>query len=63
MLCCFKSNPGEQHWIAAKKILRYLKKTVDFGIIYSFISNKNNFSSLIANSDWASDQNERKKYK
>ena len=30
----FCSNPGEEHWIAAKRILRYVKGTMDYGIRY-----------------------------
>ena len=62
LLSRFKSNPGEQHWIAAKRILRYLKKTADLGIIYRPLSNKIDFNSLIAYSDadWAGDQDDQK---
>lgn len=58
----FKSNSGESHWRATKKILRYLKKTADLGIIYRPLSSKDNFNSLIAYSDadWAGDQDDRK---
>jgi hypothetical protein len=28
----FSNNPGKQHWMAVKRILRYLKETVKFGI-------------------------------
>lgn len=34
LLSRFKSVPGEQHWVAAKKILHYLRKTSEQGIIY-----------------------------
>ena len=27
-------NPTSNHWRAAKKVLKYLKCTIDFGIIY-----------------------------
>jgi len=30
----FNNAPGQQHWIAAKRILRYLKGTRDLGIVY-----------------------------
>ena len=30
----FCSNPGEEHWKAAKRILRYIKGTIDFGITF-----------------------------
>ena len=28
----YSNNPGRQHWMAVKRILRYLKETVNFGI-------------------------------
>ncbi|KAM1627938.1 hypothetical protein COP1_016316 [Malus domestica] len=30
----FQSNPGESHWIAAKKVLRYLQRTKEFMLMY-----------------------------
>lgn len=33
--CCkFSSNPGPQHWVAVKQILRYLRGTIDIGIVF-----------------------------
>ena len=29
-------KPKESHWLAAKRILRYIKVTMDFGILYSY---------------------------
>jgi len=34
-LSCFVSNYGMEHWTAVKRILRYLHKTIDHGIVYS----------------------------
>jgi len=46
------------HWVAAKKILRYLQGTVDLGIKYQ----KENYLSLVglSESDYASDKIDRK---
>ena len=30
----FKSNPGIKHWMAVKRILRYLKRTTDYVLCY-----------------------------
>ncbi|XP_043702992.1 secreted RxLR effector protein 161-like [Telopea speciosissima] len=30
----YLSNPGEAHWVAAKKVMRYLKGTKDFMLTY-----------------------------
>ena len=30
----YLSNPGLQHWTAAKRVLRYLKKTKDYVLTY-----------------------------
>jgi transposase InsO family protein len=34
LLSRFGSNPGWEHWMAAKRVLRYLKGTTDYGITY-----------------------------
>jgi hypothetical protein len=31
----YMSNPGDDHWHALKRVLRYLKSTMSFGIHYS----------------------------
>ncbi|CAG7853922.1 Retrovirus-related Pol polyprotein from transposon TNT 1-94 Includes: RecName: Full=Protease; Includes: RecName: Full=Reverse transcriptase; Includes: RecName: Full=Endonuclease [Serendipita indica DSM 11827] len=37
VLCRYNSNPGEQHWNAAKHVLRYLKGSQDLKLIYSHL--------------------------
>jgi histone deacetylase 1/2 len=34
-LAKFSANPGQPHWTAAKHVLRYLSKTVNYGIRYT----------------------------
>lgn len=48
---------GEKQWIAAKRVLRYLKSTQSFGIVYERTG-----KSLIAfsDADWANDPRDRK---
>ncbi|XP_057526411.1 secreted RxLR effector protein 161-like [Amaranthus tricolor] len=31
----FTSNPGLQHWLAIRRVLRYLERTINYGITYS----------------------------
>ena len=31
----FQSNPGPDHWIAVKHILKYLRRTRDYMLVYS----------------------------
>ena len=47
----FMSTPKVKHWTAAKKVLRYVKGTLDFVILYS--RSKNPRLSGYTNSDWA----------
>eukprot|EP00253_Pinus_taeda_P024491 PITA_24491 len=54
----FMQNPHESHWKAAKRILRYVRGTVQFGIHYSAEA-----SPLLVGftySDWAGDPDDRK---
>jgi len=37
----FMSSPTESHWFAAKRILRYLKGTIELGIHYKKMENTN----------------------
>ena len=54
----FMSNPTEMHLQAAKRILRYLKSTINYGIFYK----KNENKQIIAytDSDYAGDLTDRK---
>eukprot|EP00253_Pinus_taeda_P024585 PITA_24585 len=54
----FMKNPRESHWKAAKRILHYVRGTVQFGIHYSAEA-----SPLLVgftDSDWAGDPDDRK---
>ena len=34
MLSRYLSNPGKDHWIAAKRVMRYLQRTKDYMLTY-----------------------------
>ena len=50
------AKPLDSHWIAAKKVLRYLKGTVNFGIMYIDDCD----IELADYSDWARNLDDRK---
>ncbi|XP_061999109.1 secreted RxLR effector protein 161-like [Rosa rugosa] len=39
ILSRFQSNPGHEHWVAAKKVLRYLQKTKSYLLVYKKVEN------------------------
>ena len=51
----FSSKPTQTHWIAVKRILRYLNGTPDFGLLYLANDNITGFSDA----DWAGDHDDR----
>ncbi|CAO2836221.1 unnamed protein product [Amaranthus hypochondriacus] len=54
----YMETPKESHWCTAKRIVRYIKGTLDYGMFYSY----GNEATLYgySDSDWAGDQDERK---
>ena len=68
LLARFASSPHEKHWKAVKRILRYLKGTHDFGLIYEkslprvqgIRGNIANMMYASSDADWASNCPERK---
>ena len=57
-LARFCSKPNQSHWTAAKRVLRYLKGTSNFGILFR----GNDTSALVGycDADWAGDIEDRK---
>jgi len=53
----FCSNPGTAHWHLAKRILRYLKHTSHYSIVYE--KNDDRLQAF-TDSDWAGDTDDRK---
>jgi hypothetical protein len=54
----FCANPGRSHWTAVKRILRYLRGTVDRGITFSRRGNSNLIG--FCDADWAGDKDTRR---
>ena len=54
----FCLKPSKQHWIAVKRIMRYLRGTQNYGLLYSKDGSKDILGYLDA--DWAGDVNDRK---
>ena len=52
----FSSKPTQTHWIAVKRIMRYLNGTPDFGLLYLANDNIAEFSDA----DWAGDDDDQK---
>ncbi|XP_067121058.1 uncharacterized protein [Centruroides vittatus] len=57
MLSRFCSNPGIVHWKMAKRVLRYIQATVNYGIHYEKCDQK---LCAYVDSDWAGDIDDRK---
>lgn len=57
MVARFVEDPAECHWTAVKRIMRYLRGTTNYGLIY-----RNEGEDLIAycDADWAGDVSERR---
>ena len=57
-LAKFSAKPSKQHWTAIKRVMRYLKGTINFGILYT----KQETKDFVAYSDadWAGDLDDRK---
>ena len=57
MLSRFSSNPGMPHWTAVKRVMRYLKGTLDKCLVYNGSS-----SEIVGycDADWASDVDSRR---
>eukprot|EP00253_Pinus_taeda_P029672 PITA_29672 len=54
----FMAKPYESHWKEAKKVLRYLKETLYFGILYT--NELDVELALFSNSDWAGNTDDRR---
>ena len=54
----YQSNLGHDHWIAAKKVMRYLKRTKDYMLIYKHVQDLQLVGYL--DSDFAGCQDEKK---
>lgn len=57
----FQSSPEEVHWTYLKNVLRYVKGTIDYEIIYK---KQNNHTSMLilerfADANWANQENWR----
>ena len=59
MLCQFSLNPLHQHLTAAKRVLCYLKCTIDVGIVYQTDRTPLRLIAF-SNSDWGTDTLDRK---
>jgi Reverse transcriptase (RNA-dependent DNA polymerase)/gag-polypeptide of LTR copia-type/Integrase core domain/GAG-pre-integrase domain len=58
----FSNNPGLQHWVALKRVLRYLNGTTDYKLMYGNNRNDENSVSLLGycDADWGSNVDDRR---
>jgi hypothetical protein len=61
ILAQFATNPGKQHWLGLKRILRYLKGTITYALTYtSSGGGKGREITGYSDSDYANDTDDRK---
>ncbi|XP_062537707.1 uncharacterized protein LOC134206040 [Armigeres subalbatus] len=53
----FQSCPNEEHWIHLKRILRYIKGTLDIGLVFKVEENVP-LLQVFCDADWANDPND-----
>ncbi|XP_019432979.1 PREDICTED: uncharacterized protein LOC109339904 [Lupinus angustifolius] len=61
--CQYMSNPLEQHWVAVKRLLRYLKGTITYGFHLKSASVASSLPitlTCLCDADWATDPDDRK---
>lgn len=51
MVSRFNANPGRAHWNAVKRILRYLRMTIELKLIYKRVDNAD-FIHECCDADW-----------
>jgi hypothetical protein len=57
----FIANPGQSHWQAGKRVLRYLKGTAKSSLLYKdYDGNQNTKIEIFCDADWAGDTEDRK---
>ena len=56
------SNPGKEHWIALKRVFRYLRGTSDYGLCYQGIPGLERMLDIrcFVDADWAGDLDQRR---
>lgn len=59
VLSQFNGNFSNAHWMAAKRVLRYLKHTIDYGIMFR---KSNDDLGGYADADWGSNMDDRRSY-
>ena len=60
VLSQFMSNPGPEHWIGVKRILRYVKGTIDYGLKFNALNANNIELQGYLDTDWEGDITSRK---
>ena len=59
----FSSNPGRAHWRAVKRVLRYVRGTVQYGLVYRAPPHPNHHPPVLegyVDADWAGDLGSRR---
>ena len=59
LLSSYNANPCTRHLTAAKRVLRYLKKTKDLKLVYTKHENDGHNLYGFVDSDWAKSQNRK----
>ena len=55
----YMTNPGQDHWIAVKRIFRYLQGATTLGLVFD-CSKRCDILECFSDSDWAADQDGRR---
>ena len=58
LLSSYNANPRTRHLTAAKRVLRYLKKTKDLKLVYTGTTGKHDLHGFV-DSDWAKSQDRK----